>query len=69
MTISTLAWVTCREARGLDEDEDLALAALARRGVTVDVVDWDDPDVEWSLSKRCARSDPCFCLHESAWLF
>lgn len=54
MTISTLAWVTCREARGLDEDEDLALAALARRGVTVDVVDWDDPDVEWSTYDRVA---------------
>jgi glutathione synthase/RimK-type ligase-like ATP-grasp enzyme len=42
-----LAWVTTRAARGLDLDEPLGLAALTRRGATVDVVDWDDPDVDW----------------------
>ncbi|MFJ4297349.1 RimK family alpha-L-glutamate ligase [Curtobacterium sp. NPDC089689] len=52
MRISTLAWVTTAPARGLDEDEDLALAALRRTGVTVDVVDWDDPDVDWSAHDR-----------------
>lgn len=48
MMIERLAWVTAREARGLDEDEPIALAALKRTGVVVDVVDWDDPGVAWS---------------------
>ncbi len=52
VTISTLAWTTTRPARGLDEDEELALAAIRRLGVTVDVVDWDDPDVDWSGYER-----------------
>jgi glutathione synthase/RimK-type ligase-like ATP-grasp enzyme len=46
--ISTLAWVTTRDARGHDEDEPPALAALARRGVATEVVDWDDPAVDWA---------------------
>lgn len=46
--IRRLAWVTARAARGRDEDEPLALAALRRTGVQVDVVDWDDPAVEWA---------------------
>ncbi len=54
MTISALAWTTTGPARGLDEDEDLALAALRRRGAVVDVVDWDDPDVDWSAYDRVA---------------
>ncbi len=54
MTISTLAWVTTHGARGLDEDEGPALAALARTGVAVEVVDWDDPTVDWSAFDRVA---------------
>lgn len=46
--IDRLAWVTTAAARGRDEDEPIALAALERRGVRVDVVDWDDPGVRWS---------------------
>lgn len=46
--IQRLAWATTREARGLDDDEPLALAALADTGVAVDVVDWHDQDVDWS---------------------
>lgn len=52
VTISTLAWVTTRAARGLDEDEEVALAALRRTGVAVTVVDWDDPAVDWSAFDR-----------------
>jgi len=47
-----LAWVTARGARSQDEDEDLALAALDRRGVEVDVVDWDDPQADWAGYER-----------------
>ncbi|MEK6312449.1 MAG: hypothetical protein V4755_17280 [Curtobacterium sp.] len=54
MSISSLAWVTTAPARGLDEDEDLALAALGRTGVVVDIVDWDDLDVDWSAYDRVA---------------
>lgn len=54
MTINTLAWVTASNARGLDEDEGPALAALARLGIQVDVVTWDDPGVDWSVFDRVA---------------
>ncbi len=50
--IKTLAWVTSRAARGRDEDEPLALAALQRTGVAVDILDWDDPDANWSQYDR-----------------
>jgi glutathione synthase/RimK-type ligase-like ATP-grasp enzyme len=46
--IERLAWVTARVARGRDDDEPSALAALADTGVSVDVVDWDDDGVDWS---------------------
>ena len=38
-----LAWATTGAARGRDDDEPLALAALAELGVRVDVTDWHDP--------------------------
>lgn len=50
--IERLAWVTTGEARGRDEDEPLALAALERTGVRVEVVDWDDAEVDWSAFDR-----------------
>jgi hypothetical protein len=46
--IDRLAWVTAAGARGRDDDEPLALAALAAAGVRTDVVDWDDPGVDWA---------------------
>jgi hypothetical protein len=46
--IERLAWVTTRDARGRDDDEPLAVPALRDRGLHVDVVDWDDPDVPWA---------------------
>ncbi|TCJ00072.1 hypothetical protein [Aeromicrobium sp. IC_218] len=56
--IGRLAWVTAREARGQDEDEAVALAALARTGVDVDVVDWDDPAVDWAGYDRVVLRSP-----------
>ncbi|MGL5851301.1 MAG: ATP-grasp domain-containing protein [Phycicoccus sp.] len=47
-----LGWVTTGAARGRDDDEPLALAALRDRGVEVAVVDWDDPVVDWSAFDR-----------------
>ena len=44
--------MTTGAARGLDDDEPLALAALERIGVAVDIVDWADPDVPWSAYDR-----------------
>ena len=44
--------MTAREARGRDDDEPVALAALQRTGVSVDVLDWDDPEVDWSRFDR-----------------
>lgn len=52
--IERLAWVTTSEARGRDDDEPSALAALARAGVAVEVVDWDDSAVDWALFDRVA---------------
>ncbi|MBT0773467.1 hypothetical protein KIH74_31260 [Kineosporia sp. J2-2] len=50
--IRRLAWVSATGARGLDEDEDLAVPALRRAGVEVDVVVWDDPRVAWGTYDR-----------------
>jgi hypothetical protein len=47
-----LAWVSAREALGLDEDEALALPALRDVGVDADVVVWDDPAVRWDSYDR-----------------
>lgn len=44
--------MTTQEARGRDEDEELAVTALRAAGVTVDVVDWDDPAVRWAGYER-----------------
>lgn len=50
--IERLAWVTARDARGRDDDEPLAVPAFRHRGLHVDVVDWDDPDVPWASYDR-----------------
>jgi glutathione synthase/RimK-type ligase-like ATP-grasp enzyme len=50
--IERLAWVTAREARGRDEDEPLALVALRGAGVSVEVLDWDDPKANWPRFDR-----------------
>jgi hypothetical protein len=52
VVIKRLAWVTTREARGRDDDEPLALAALERRGVDVDVIDWGDESAHWDSYDR-----------------
>jgi glutathione synthase/RimK-type ligase-like ATP-grasp enzyme len=49
-----LAWATTAEARGADEDEPPALAALAAAGVHVDVLDWHDPAAPWGSYDRVA---------------
>jgi len=42
-----IALATAREARGLDPDEPLLLAALAAAGIAAEPAVWDDPAVEW----------------------
>jgi glutathione synthase/RimK-type ligase-like ATP-grasp enzyme len=49
---SRLAWISAASVRGLDEDEPVALPALRAAGLEVDVVDWDDPDVQWASYDR-----------------
>ena len=56
--IKRLAWVTTREARGLDEDEPPALNALREAGVEVEVIDWDDPAADWSGFDRAVVRSP-----------
>ena len=53
-----IAWVTSAAARGTDPDEPLALAALRRRGVHVNVVDWHDPAVRWGDFDRAVLRSP-----------
>jgi len=53
-----VGWITCARARGSDTDEALALPALARAGVTVDVVDWHDPSVDWARYDRAVVRSP-----------
>ncbi|RAN94978.1 ATP-grasp domain-containing protein [Micromonospora noduli] len=43
-----VALVTCSDLADLDPDDRLVLAPLAARGVAVESVVWDDPDVDWS---------------------
>ncbi|MFG3645148.1 RimK family alpha-L-glutamate ligase [Micromonospora sp. NPDC047762] len=43
-----VALVTCSDLAELDPDDRLVLAPLATRGVAVQAVVWDDPDVDWS---------------------
>ncbi len=43
----TIAIATCPEARPVDEDAPLLLAALAARGATASEQDWTDRDVQW----------------------
>ena len=50
--IRRLAWVTARAAHGRDPDEPLAVDAISRLGVEVQVVDWDDPGVDWTSYDR-----------------
>jgi glutathione synthase/RimK-type ligase-like ATP-grasp enzyme len=50
--IERLGWVTTAPARGQDEDEPLVLPALRALGVAVDLVDWDDPEVDWARFDR-----------------
>jgi O-ureido-D-serine cyclo-ligase len=54
-----VALVTCRAARGLDEDMPPLLAAFAAAGASAEIVDWDDGEVDW------ARFD--LALLRSAW--
>jgi glutathione synthase/RimK-type ligase-like ATP-grasp enzyme len=42
-----VAFVSARAARGLDEDLPPFAAALQAAGVRMEVVDWDDPTVQW----------------------
>jgi hypothetical protein len=42
-----VAFVSARAARGLDEDLPPFEAALRAAGVRMEVVDWDDPTVQW----------------------
>jgi hypothetical protein len=44
----TVALVTAREARGLDEDLPPLEAAMHAAGVRTRVVDWDDGQVDWA---------------------
>jgi len=48
----TIALVTARQARSLDEDLAPLAAALTRLGLASEVVVWDDPAVDWHRFAR-----------------
>lgn len=64
--------MTAQAHRGLDDDEPVALAALAISGVAVDVVAWDDPGVDWSTYDRAVLRSTWDYMHRLpdflAWL-
>src|SRR3954449_10366035 len=41
---------SCAQARGLDDDEPLLLAALTDAGATAAAADWADPTVDWAAA-------------------
>src|SRR3569623_552437 len=41
---------SCAQARGLDNDESLLLAALADAGASAVAADWADPTVDWAAA-------------------
>lgn len=43
-----LALVSCRAARGLDEDLPPLMRAFAAAGVCAEIADWDDAGVDWA---------------------
>ncbi len=55
----SVALVTAREARGLDEDLPPLEAAMQAAGILTRVVDWDDPAVDWAAFD--------FALVRSTW--
>src|SRR5215831_11133211 len=42
-----VALVTCRAARGLDEDLPPLVTAFAAAGARAEIADWDDEGVDW----------------------
>ena len=44
---SRVAYVTCEPRQNEWEDDQLSAAILARRGIEVEFVAWDDPDADW----------------------
>ncbi|WP_448626155.1 ATP-grasp domain-containing protein [Geodermatophilus sp. URMC 64] len=42
---------SCADARGLDDDEPLLVAALADAGLTAAAADWADPSVDWAAAE------------------
>jgi glutathione synthase/RimK-type ligase-like ATP-grasp enzyme len=46
--VRRLALVTCRAARGLDEDMAPLVAAFRAAGVAAELVDWDERSIEWA---------------------
>jgi glutathione synthase/RimK-type ligase-like ATP-grasp enzyme len=56
---ATVALVSARAARSLDEDLPPLLAAFASAGVPAEVAEWDDPAVDWGRYRMA--------LLRSAW--
>lgn len=66
---ATIALVTARQARSLDEDLGPLTAALGRLGVASEVVVWDDPAVEWlRFTRVIVRSTWDYAARRGAFL-
>ena len=53
----TVALVTAAVARGLDDDLPPLTAALDAHGVPWELVDWDDPAVDWAAFDLAVVAD------------
>src|SRR5262245_51314885 len=69
VAMTTLAFVTYREAPELTEDDRVAAEALEARGVEVHAAPWDDPRVAWDeFDAVVLRSCWNYHLHSRAFL-
>jgi glutathione synthase/RimK-type ligase-like ATP-grasp enzyme len=60
--------VTCADLPSGDEDADLLLTALERRGVEAQWVIWDDPAVHWGSALAVVRSTWDYTMRRGAFL-
>lgn len=55
---STIALVSCAEARDHDTDLPLLVRAFGDRGILVDIVDWDDKNISWETYRAAIVRSP-----------
>jgi hypothetical protein len=55
---STVALVSCAEARDFDTDLPLLVRAFGDRGILADIVNWDDDSIVWDSYRAAIVRSP-----------